>query len=142
MEQIRHLQKDSQTRFAKIDYMSKWLLCMYYNKTWPAHPLSNWSTHFCSKSQFRSTSLIQMAPPVISHSICCLMPCLAHSNAIPCVFYAPTWLLTSQWEMLNPSCWLFPSLSLAEGQTQSQHSINAGWTNNIQSDSRLFFECY
>lgn len=63
----------------------------------------------------------------------------------PTHFYAPTWLLTPQRGILNPSCWLFLSLSLAEGQTQSQHSINTGWTNNIQYYciytiySRLFF---
>lgn len=120
MEKIRHLQKDSQTRFAKIDYMSKWLLCMCCNKTWPFCPLTNWPTQFCPKSQLRSTSLTQMPPH--PHNFPCihgLMSCFTHSIAIPHAFYALTWLLTLQWELLNPSCWLSLSLSLAEGQTKS-----------------------
>lgn len=58
--QIRHLQKDSKTRFAKIDYMSDFLY-MYYNKTWPLHPRTNCPAHSCSKSQLRPP----FSPPMV-----------------------------------------------------------------------------
>lgn len=100
-------------------------------------------THFCPKS-LNLLPLLRWPP--------CNFPWYPWSDAMfstqhryPTHFYAPTWLSTPQWGILNPSCWLFLSLNLAEGQTQSQHSINTRWTNNIQYYciytiySRLFF---